>query len=202
MLKRFKRILLLLVLSAYSLVAAGEGIDIRRASVDVGDEGYVVNADFNIELRSRQEDAISNGLSLYFLVEFEVTRSRWYWLDEKLASQQLRLRLTYQPLTRQYRLSSGALHQNFSSMEEMLRTLSRVRSWLIPGSPDLLTGESYMGALRMRLDLSQLPKPFQVDALTSRDWTLSSDWKRWPFTLSAPVQESVGRPPAQEGFTK
>lgn len=202
MLKRFKRILLLLVLSAYSLVAAGEGIDIRRASVDVGDEGYVVNADFNIELRSRQEDAINNGLSLYFLVEFEVTRSRWYWLDEKLVSQQLRLRLTYQPLTRQYRLSSGALHQNFSSMEEMLRTLSRVRSWLIPGSPDLLTGESYMGALRMRLDLSQLPKPFQVDALTSRDWTLSSDWKRWPFTLSAPVQESVGRPPAQEGFTK
>ena len=202
MLKRFKRILLLLVLSAYSLVAAGEGIDIRRASVDVGDEGYVVNADFNIELRSRQEDAINNGLSLYFLVEFEVTRSRWYWLDEKLASQQLRLRLTYQPLTRQYRLSSGALHQNFSSMEEMLRTLSRVRSWQIPGSPDLRTGESYMGALRMRLDLSQLPKPFQVDALTSRDWTLSSDWKRWPFTLSAPVQESVGRPPAQEGFTK
>lgn len=202
MLKRFKRILLLLVLSAYSLVAAGEGIEIRRASVDVGDEGYVVNADFNIELRSRQEDAISNGLSLYFLVEFEVTRSRWYWLDEKLVSQQLRLRLTYQPLTRQYRLSSGALHQNFSSMEEMLRTLSRVRSWLIPGSPDLLTGESYMGALRMRLDLSQLPKPFQVDALTSRDWTLSSDWKRWPFTLSAPVQESVGRPPAQEGLAK
>ena len=67
--KRFKRILLLLVLSAYSLVAAGEGIEIRRASVDVGDEGYVVNADFNIELRSRQEDAISKGLSLYFLVE-------------------------------------------------------------------------------------------------------------------------------------
>ena len=75
-----------------------------------------------------------------------------------------------------------------------MRALSRVRSWLISGTPQFKTGDSYTGALRMRLDLTQLPKPFQVDALTSRDWNLSSDWKRWPFTLSAPVEEAVGKP--------
>ena len=186
--------MLLLVLAAYSLVAAAEGIEVRRASVDVGDEGYVINADFDFELRPRQEDAINKGLSLYFVVEFEATRSRWYWLDETVVSQQQRLRLIYQPLTRQYRLSSGALHQNFTTLEEALRTLARVRSWLIPLSAQFKTGDSYLGALRMRLDLTQLPKPFQVDALTSRDWNLSSDWKRWSFTLSAPVQEAVGKP--------
>lgn len=191
--------MLLLVLAAYSLVAAAEGIEVRRASVDVGDEGYVINADFDFELRPRQEDAINKGLSLYFVVEFEATRSRWYWLDETVVSQQQRLRLIYQPLTRQYRLSSGALHQNFTTLEEALRTLARVRSWLIPLSAQFKTGDSYLGALRMRLDLTQLPKPFQVDALTSRDWNLSSDWKRWSFTLSAPVQEAVGKPTTQEG---
>ncbi len=197
-----KHLLLLLVFAAYASVTMAEGIELRRASVDVGDEGYVINADFSVELRPRQEDAINNGLSLYFLVEFEATRSRWYWLDEKVVAQQLRLRLTYQPLTRQYRLSSGALHQNFTSLEEALRTLARVRSWLIPASPNFKTGESYSGALRMRLDLSQLPKPFQVDALTSRDWNLSSDWKRWSFTPSAPVQEAVSRSTGQEGAAK
>jgi Domain of unknown function (DUF4390) len=36
--------------------------------------------------------------------------------------------------------------------------------------------------LRLRLDVNQLPKPFQVDALASREWTLQSDWYRWGFT--------------------
>jgi hypothetical protein len=187
------------MLALQPLFALAQGIALQRASVDVGDEGYVINADFDVELRPRQEDAVNKGLSLYFVVEFEATRSRWYWLDEKVVSQQLRLRLTYQPLTRQYRLSSGTLHQNFTSLEEALRALARVRSWLIPATSQFKTGDSYLGALRMRLDLAQLPKPFQVDALTSRDWNLSSDWKRWTFTLSAPVQETVGKPVAQEG---
>ena len=38
---------------------------------------------------------------------------------------------------------------------------------------------SYQAAVRMRLDTSQLPKPFQVNAIASRDWTLTSDWHRW-----------------------
>jgi hypothetical protein len=31
----------------------------------------------------------------------------------------------------------------------------------------------------MRLDTAQLPKPFQVNAIASRDWSLASDWHRW-----------------------
>ena len=43
----------------------------------------------------------------------------------------------------------------------------------------------------MRLDVTQLPKPFQVNALTSRDWNLSSEWQRWPFRVKAPVTEKA-----------
>ena len=52
-----KRILLLLVLVTHAAVAVAEGIEVRRASVDLGDDGYVVNADFDIELRPRQTRA-------------------------------------------------------------------------------------------------------------------------------------------------
>jgi len=41
----------------------------------------------------------------------------------------------------------------------------------------------------MRLDVTQLPKPFQVNALTSREWNLASEWRRWPFRVKAPVTE-------------
>ena len=43
----------------------------------------------------------------------------------------------------------------------------------------LSRGSVYAAAVRMRLDVSQLPKPFQLNALASRDWNLSSDWHRW-----------------------
>jgi hypothetical protein len=32
----------------------------------------------------------------------------------------------------------------------------------------------------MRLDTAQLPRPFQIGAITSRDWTLVSEWRNVP----------------------
>ncbi len=47
--------------------------------------------------------------------------------------------------------------------------------------PRVTKGMRYDAAVRLRLDVNQLPKPFQVNALASREWTLSSDWYRWSF---------------------
>ena len=165
---------------------AGE-IKISNISIEANDEGYSLNANFDIELNPILEDAINKGVALYFAVEFELTRKRWYWLDEKSASRQLRLRLAYHALTRQYRVSSGALHQNFSNLADALRILSRVRSWHVLERAEAGAGSDYQAALRVSLDLTQLPRPFQVNALTSREWNLTSEWQRWPFKATAPV---------------
>ena len=37
----------------------------------------------------------------------------------------------------------------------------------------------YLAGLRMKLDLTQLPKPLQVNALASKEWNLDSEWHRW-----------------------
>ena len=117
------------------------------------------------------------------LAEFELSRPRWYWFDEKLVKTHQTWRLTYHALARQYRLSTGALHQSFSSLDEALRVLSRLRNWQVLAADRVLPGESFDAALRMRLDTTQLPKPFQIEAISNRDWILSSDWKRWLFTV-------------------
>lgn len=171
------------------------GIEIGRISIDAADDGYALNADFEIGLNSNLEDAINKGVALYFVVDFELTRKRWYWWDEKSAGRQLTLRLGYHALTRQYRVSSGALHQSFSTLTDALRVLSRVRSWHVLDRGDVGNGSDYQAALRVRLDVTQLPKPFQVNALTSREWNLASDWQRWPFKISAPVTERTAPPP-------
>ncbi len=60
--------------------------------------------------------------------------------------------------------------------------LSRLRNWQVLEKGEVKTGQTYLAGLRMRLDLTQMPKTFQVSALANRDWNLSSEWARWNFT--------------------
>jgi Domain of unknown function (DUF4390) len=48
----------------------------------------------------------------------------------------------------------------------------------------VLVGETYNASVRMQLDIALMPKPFQIDAVNNRDWSLSSDWKRFTFTVT------------------
>ncbi len=95
--------------------------------------------------------------------------------------------LSYHALTRQYRLSSGALHQSFPTLDDAQRILSRLRNWQVLEKGSVKYDQTYLAAVRMRLDLSQMPKTFQVNALANRDWNLSSDWARWSFTPVDPA---------------
>jgi hypothetical protein len=158
-------------------VAHGNGIEVRKAAITATDDGYVLVADLDVKLNPALDDALHKGVPLYFVLEFELTRSRWYWTNEKLASLLQRQRLSYNTLTRQYRVGSGALYQNFSSLKEALDYMSRIRRRqdIEPGG--LRKDTSYAAMLRLRLDLTQLPKPFQLH--TGRDWEINSEWYRW-----------------------
>ena len=162
--------------------ARAEGIEVRNAALVTGEEGYFLEADFEITLNPTLEEALNKGVPLYFLLEFEIIRPRWYWLNEKVLNNQQQYRLAYNALTRQYRLGLGSLFQNFGSLSEALDFLSRVRrrNVLEPGT--LSKGTTYTAGVRMRLDVSQLPKPFQLNALASRDWNFGSEWHRWSVT--------------------
>ncbi|NBR27012.1 MAG: DUF4390 domain-containing protein [Betaproteobacteria bacterium] len=162
-----------------ALQARAEGILVRDAALVAAEEGYYLEADFEITLNATLEEALNKGVPLYFLLEFEMIRPRWYWLDDKLVNTQQQYRLAYNALTRQYRLGIGAFFQNFNELNEALSFLSRVRRRQVLELGMLSRGSVYSAAVRMRLDVSQLPKPFQLNALASRDWNLSSDWHRW-----------------------
>ena len=124
------------------------------------------------------QQALSLGIPLYFVGEFSLTRSRWYWLDEQIFQSEQSVKLSYNVLTRQYRISRGALFQNFASLDEVLRMLARQSSSLIPAA-SMQKEANYFAAVRLRLDTRQLPKLMQVNVLTSKDWDLDSGWYRW-----------------------
>ncbi len=164
--------------------AFAEGATISSAKLEASEEGYQIDADIELQLTATLQDAVRKGVPLYFVAEFELSRGRWYWLDQIVTSASRERRISYAPLTDQYRISYSGISQNVSSFDDVRRALSRVRSWTVLDKGRLRTGEKYEAALRFRLDTSQLPKPFQLNAIASKEWELSSDWYRW--TVTAP----------------
>ena len=148
----------------------------------MAEDGYVLEADFSIALTPPLEDVLSKGVALYFLLEFELIRPRWYWFNDKLVETQSQYRLSYNALTRQYRVGTGSLYQNFATLTDALEVMSRVRRHRDIDPGILKKDTTYVAAVRLRLDTSQLPKPFHLSALGSREWNIASEWYRWTVT--------------------
>ncbi|MGA9666397.1 MAG: DUF4390 domain-containing protein [Gallionella sp.] len=218
--KKLLSLLLCSALSAglsFATVHAEE-ISVKRVEVRLVNGGYQLSAGYDISLNFVVQQALSRGIPLYFIGEFSLTRSRWSWLDSAQQSLSLSIqrhfvdnpttthwswldkeifkseqtsKLSYNVLTRRYRISRGALFQNFDSLEEALNILSRQSSAII--SPGLVDNEGkYMAGARLRLDIEQLPKPLQVNAMTDSDWTLDSAWYRWLINPAEIAAHSEG----------
>jgi len=178
----------LLAVAAAALLLGGAARADERIAVTHGtvvvrhgaDPGTFVDAQIDLQLPVALSDAVEHGIALYFVIEVEVSRSRWYWFDKRLLDDSVQYRLSFSPLTRQYRLTRGGLAQPFESMDQALAILRHVAQWRI-GDADLFDGNT-RARLRVRLDTSMLPKPFQVSAITERDWTLASEW--FPLVLA------------------
>jgi hypothetical protein len=192
--------------SVAALPARADEIEIVDARLSATEDGIVLAADFAFDLNPRLVEVVTNGVPLYFVVEFELTRPRWYWFDEKAAAKRIQLRLSYHALSRHYRLSTGLLQQNYTTLEEALAVLRRVRNWQVVERSAILADANYDAAVRMRLDVTLLPKPFQLSAITSRELNLESTWRRFAFRPSTavvppPAVPAEGREP-REAETK
>jgi len=170
----------------FAATAFANEIRVDNAQLQPADGGgYSLSADFDLDLSDRLDRALSQGVPLYFNIDFECYRPRWYWFNETVTKKTYQLRLSFHALTRTYRLSTGGLHQSFASMQDAVRALGTMRDWHVIDADDLAPHTTYEARVRMALDIDRLPKPFQVSALTNPDWTLTSGWLRWGFATGA-----------------
>jgi len=172
-----------LLLALWSAHGLASGIEPLRASLTQNEDGYALSAQFAVNLGAHLQEAVSRGVELTFNLEFELNRERWYWLDEHVVGITVSYRLSYNALTRQYRLTVGGLHQNFDSFDEALQVLGHVAALPVADRSLLKPGQTYRAALRLSLDKSQLPKPFQVDAIANSDWNVEAKVLRWQYTV-------------------
>ncbi len=189
--------LLLSILLAWAgLVQAQSSADISQFRVEVIDDEVVASSSIVFELPQAVEDALLKGVPLFFVTEADIVRERWYWYDRKVTSVRRHTRLAYQPLTRRWRLNvtAGAareggsglvLNQSFDTLEQALATVKRVAYWPVANLAELSSGVKYKVEFRFRLDISQLPLPFQIGTLGQTDWDLAAAATA-PLTIAAP----------------
>lgn len=188
-----------LVLAVCATAVLAGSIEPRRGLLSTAEDGStVLNAEFAIDLGPRLEEAVSRGVPLYFNLEFELTRPRWWWSNESTISKNTQYRLSYTALTRQYRLTVGNLHRNFSTLDEALRVMSRLVDIPVADRGALKMGETYDAGMRLSLDRSQLPKPLQVDAIANKDWQVETRVLRWQYVPSPYVMPPAAPSPLSE----
>ncbi|TSA48970.1 MAG: DUF4390 domain-containing protein [Nitrosomonadales bacterium] len=187
----------ILLLSAAS-GALADGIEVRTAELVAAEESWQLNADFDIGFSADVEEALSKGVPLNFLIEFELVAPRRYWFDDEIASASQRVRLSYHALSRQYLINVGPHQKSFASLQEVREELGKLRGWPVVEKSQVKKGETYHALLRMRLDHSSLPKALQVDAMGSEKWKLVSDRYGWtPALTNTPANTESPVPAAK-----
>ncbi|WP_428148105.1 DUF4390 domain-containing protein [Delftia acidovorans] len=171
------------VLAGLGLQARADALtaEIGPMQLDRSEDGLLLSANLHFELPYQIDDALRQGIPMYFVADAQIQRERWYWSDQQLAIASRHYRLSHQPLTRRWRLhisstpfsSSGlglALGQTFESLDDALASMQRISRWKIMDTAPTQSGVSVQ--LRFRIDLSQLPRPLQIGALGRSGWNL------------------------------
>lgn len=159
--------------------------EIRQAALHRTAEGLFLSARLTLTPSPAVEDALLKGVPLYFVWEAEVLRDRWYWTDKRVAAAVRTWRLVYQPLTRRWRLSQSndaaassgaglqyALHQNFDSLAAALASVARVSRWKLADAARLDPDSDERVVWRFGLDLTLLPRPFQIGMANQPEWLI------------------------------
>ena len=169
--------------------SAAAPTEITQLRVERADDGVYLSANVRFDVPAVVEDALLKGIAIFFDVEADIYRDRWYWTDPRVASAARTLRLAYQPLTGRWRVnivsglitsSSGlraTLNQNYETLPEALSAIQRLTRWKIADASEIEADANYALELNFRLDLSQLPRPFQIGVAGQRDWTISAQLK-------------------------
>ena len=167
------------------VATAGFAAELDQLKVVRTEDGVYLSAIVQFELPPVVEDALGKGIALFFVVEADVYRDRWYWTDRRVASATRTIRLAFQPLTRRWRVnivtglinnSAGlraTLNQNYDTLPEAMSAVQRLSRWRIADNAEIETDAAHALNFSFRLDLSQLPRPFQIGVAGQKDWNIS-----------------------------
>ena len=163
---------------------ANTPIGLNDLKVSRQDGALYLSADWQFELPAALEDALTKGITLYFVTEVDLRQERWYFYNQRVAHAERHVRLFYQPLTRRWRVNVSpqpfsanglgmSLGQSYDSLEEAMDAVRRVTPWRIANASDVSMDAKPSLSISFKLDLTQLPRPLQMGSTVHSDWNIT-----------------------------
>ena len=183
--KSSKHFLLLSLLLGASFAASAEGIRASRTEGRLTDNGQLaISSRFQTTLPDQLKQAVSQGVPLHFVLSYQLTAPTLAAYRFKLGQivgdeSSVDYKLSYHPLTNRYRISVGTFSTEYNSLDTALRGIGAISNWkvLSDGALDGERADHVRAQIRLNLSTSQLPRPFQINAITSQNWQLDSGWQ-------------------------
>jgi hypothetical protein len=143
----------------------------------------LLSAQLHFSLPSAVREALTKGVPVYFIAEADVLHPRWYWTDQRLGQARRYWRISYQPLTRRWRLSVSSeplsdegigtgLAQHYDSLDSAVTALQRITGWRVANAAALEGGGRQILTFSFRIDTTQLPRALQIGVAGQADWRL------------------------------
>ena len=181
--QRLLQALLLNVFVCVGLAYADNAVLVDDFQLQRSDQGIYLSTQLGFDLPPSLEDALTRGMPLGFVMQADVMRERWYWADKLVSRTERYVRLSYQPLSKRWRVyvsaqpiqSTGlgvSLGQSYDSLTDALQSIQRVARWRVADNTAIDPSTKQRLEFRCRLDLSQLPQPLQFGSLGGGGWGL------------------------------
>lgn len=179
-------LLILPLLLLISFQTAAEGINTTRAQAKLTGSGQLsISSRFQTDLPDQLEQALTQGVPLTFTLSYQLSAPTAAAYRFKLgqivgsSDSNVQYRLSYHPLTGRYRVTVGTFSTEYNTLDTALRGIGAIANWKVlpEGALGGTGAQSVRAEIRLMLSTAQLPKPFQINALTSKSWQLDSGWK-------------------------
>ena len=159
------------------------GVAIKSADTTLSGNDYVVSADIEYQLSRKANEALRNGIPLFWTYHFAVEEQRGYFWNRTIAKKSIPYRIQYHALLNMYRVKNEntGVVDNFSSLEAALDLLSTLRDYPLVEKAKLGDAKNYIAKMKITFERDALPLPLRPSAYISPQWYLSSDWFVWPL---------------------
>jgi hypothetical protein len=160
-----------------------EVVQLRVAQID---NSVYLDAVVQFDLSPLVAKALEKGIAIYFVAEAEVYRSRWWWTDSRVGQAARYMRLSYQPLSRRWRLNmsplpitnagyGALLNQYYDTLDDALNAVKRMGHMRLSDADAIGDDALHTVMFRFQLDTSQLPRPFLIGAADQSEWNIKAE---------------------------
>ena len=178
--------LIALYFSVSSSLVWAESVTPTRSEGRILSNGQLaINTRFKIDLPEQLRNALQQGVSLDFTLTYQLEKPTVASYRHKIVNwvssdDTVNYRLSYHPITGRYRISVGTFSTEYNKLDTALRGVGAIANWHVLSENTLSNTnvQDVRASVRLNLSTTKLPKPFQINALTSSDWSLDSGWKR------------------------